>query len=47
VIVAADRGLWAKWLCTTITGLGWYPFLRINRQGRYRPAGTPTFRPLS
>lgn len=47
VIVAGDRGLWAKWLFTAITAVGWHPFLRINRQGQYRPAGAADFRPLS
>jgi hypothetical protein len=47
VIVAADRGLYAKWLFTTITDLGWHPLLRINRQGQYCPAGETVFRPLS
>ena len=30
VIVLADRGLYAKWLFTTIVSLGWHPFLRLN-----------------
>jgi hypothetical protein len=47
VIVAADRGLYAKWLFQTITALGWHPLLRINRQGQYRPEGETRFRPLS
>ena len=47
VIVSADRGLYAKWLFQSIVKLGWHPFLRINRQGQYRPAGAATFRPLS
>lgn len=47
VVVAADRGLYAKWLFTSITGLGWHPLLRINRQGKYCPAGSTSFRPLS
>jgi hypothetical protein len=47
VIVLADRGLYARWLFTTIQSLGWHPYLRINRQGQYRPAGAGTFRPLS
>jgi hypothetical protein len=47
VIVAADRGLYAKWLFQLIVQLGWHPFLRINRQGRYRKLGSTTFRPLS
>jgi hypothetical protein len=46
VIVLADRGLYARWLFTTIQARGWHPYLRINRQGQYRPQGAPTFRPL-
>lgn len=46
VIVAADRGLYAKWLFQVIQKLGWHPYLRINRQGQYCPAGATTFRPL-
>jgi hypothetical protein len=45
VIVAADRGLYAKWLFQIIQTLGWHPYLRINRQGQYRPVGATTFRP--
>jgi hypothetical protein len=47
VIVAADRGLYAKWLFQAIQRLGWHPFLRINRQGQYCPAGATAFRPLN
>jgi hypothetical protein len=47
VIVAADRGLYAKWLFEAITARGWHPFLRINRQGHYCLDGATTFRPLS
>jgi hypothetical protein len=47
VIVAADRGLYARWLFTTIQTVGWHPYLRINRQGQYRPRDATTFRPLS
>jgi Transposase DDE domain len=47
VIVAADRGLYAKWLFQIIQKEGWHPYLRINRQGQYCPAGSSTFRPLS
>jgi hypothetical protein len=47
VIVAADRGLYAKWLFQIIQTLGWHPYLRINRQGLYCPLGAATFRPLS
>jgi hypothetical protein len=39
VIVLADRGLYAKWLFEAITALGWHPLLRINSQGKFRPAG--------
>jgi hypothetical protein len=47
VIVAADRGLYARWLFASIVRLGWHPFLRINRQGLYREAAASSFRPLS
>jgi hypothetical protein len=46
VIVLADRGLYAHGVFTTIQALGWQPFLRINRQGHYRPQPSPVFRPL-
>jgi Transposase DDE domain len=46
VIVAADRGLYAKWLFQVIQQLGWHPYLRINRQGQYRVMGSTTFQPL-
>ena len=47
VIVLADRGLYARWLFTTIQALGWHPCLRINRQGYYRVSPAATFRPLT
>jgi len=47
VIVLADRGLYARWLFTTIQALGWHPFLRINRQGHYRVSTAAPFRPLT
>ncbi|MGQ9725487.1 MAG: transposase [Tepidimonas sp.] len=47
VIVLADRGWYARWLLRTITAMGWHPFLRINRQGQYRPAGATAYQPLS
>jgi len=47
VIVLADRGLYARWLFTTIQALGWHPFLRINRQGHYRIPTASSSRPLS
>lgn len=40
VTVAADRGLYARWLYHRITAVGWHPLLRINRQGTYCPAGS-------
>lgn len=46
VIVLADRGLYARWLFTTIQALGWHPFLRLNRQGHYRVSGATASRPL-
>lgn len=39
VIVLADRGLYAKWLFEAITAWGWHPLVRINDQGKFRPAG--------
>src|ERR671932_2521064 len=47
VLVLADRGSYARWLLNTIQARGWHPFLRINRQGQYRPQGTTCFRSLS
>lgn len=47
VIVLADRGLYAPWLYTAIQAGGWHPFLRINRQGSFRPQAQGRFRPLS
>jgi len=47
VIVLADRGLYAKWLYELIVGLGWHPFLRINRGGKVRTPGQTSFRWLS
>jgi len=46
VIVLADRGLYARWLFTTIVGLGWHPFLRVNLGGTFRPAEEARFRAL-
>jgi hypothetical protein len=47
VIVAADRGLYARWLFEAIQGCGWHPFLRINLRSKYRPKGQADFRPMS
>jgi Transposase DDE domain len=44
VIVLADRGLYARWLFTTIVGLGWHPFLRVNLGGTFRPTTEARFR---
>ena len=44
VIVLADRGLYARWLFTTIVGLGWHPFLRVNLGGTFRPSTEARFR---
>jgi hypothetical protein len=46
VLVMADRGLYAKWLYGEIVRNGWHPFLRINKDGTYRPQGKSNFRPL-
>jgi len=46
VVMLADRGLWAKWLFQEIQVLGWHPFMRINRGGRFRPEGSRRFLPL-
>lgn len=46
VIVAADRGLYARWLYEAIRSCGWHPFLRINLRSTYRPQGTKAFRPM-
>jgi hypothetical protein len=47
VIVAADRGLYARWLFEAIQGCGWHPFLRINLRSQYRPKGAADFRPMA
>lgn len=39
MVVLADRGLYSKELFDAIVTLGWHPLLRINQQGKYRPAG--------
>jgi hypothetical protein len=39
VLVLADRGLYARWLYRHIVSLGWHPFLRINQQAKFQPAG--------
>lgn len=47
VIVAADRGLYARWIYEAIQACGWHPFLRINQRSLYRSKGTDDFRPMS
>jgi DDE family transposase len=47
VIVMSDRGLYAPWLYAKIVSLGWHPFLRINKQGHFRPVEEGTFRSLA
>ena len=47
VIVLADRGLYADWLFRLIVELHWHPFLRINKGGTFRKAGSSQFLPLA
>ena len=47
VIVMSDRGLYAPWLYRKIIALGWHPFMRINKQGNFRPQGEGKFRSLA
>lgn len=47
VIVLADRGLYARWLYKKVVAVGWHPFLRINKQGTFRPQGQQRFRSLA
>jgi hypothetical protein len=47
VIVMSDRGLYAPWLYQHIVSLGWHPFMRINKQGNFRPLDEAAFRGLS
>jgi hypothetical protein len=46
VLVMSDRGLYAPWLYAKIVLLGWHPFMRINKQGNFRPQGEGKFRSL-
>lgn len=47
VIVMSDRGLYAPWLYAKIVSLGWHPFMRINKQGNFRPLDEAQFRGLA
>src|SRR5260370_1509802 len=46
VLVMSDRGLYAPWLYAKIVSLDWHPFMRINKQGHFRPQGEAKFRSL-
>jgi hypothetical protein len=46
VVLLADRGLWARWLCHKAQELGWHPLMRINNGGHFRPDGQAAFVPL-
>lgn len=46
VVLLADRGLWARWLCHKVQDLGWHPLMRINQGGHFRPDGSAAFVPL-
>jgi hypothetical protein len=39
-IVLTDRGLYARWLYRAIVSQHWHPFMRINHQGTFHPAGS-------
>jgi len=39
VMVLAERGWYARWLCRRITRLGWHPCLQSNTGGTFRPKG--------
>ncbi len=43
----SDRGLYAPWLYQHIVSLGWHPFMRINKQGNFRPLNEAQFRGLA
>jgi len=43
----SDRGFYAPWLYAKIVELGFHPFMRINKQGNFRPHGQGTFRSLA
>jgi len=40
VIVLTDRGLYSRALFRAIVGHGWHPFMRVNVQGTFHPAGS-------
>ena len=47
VLVLTDRGLYARWLFRRIVRLGWHPFMRINRNAKFRPDGQRNWLNLS
>ncbi len=40
VIGLTDRGLYARWLYRAIVDHHWHPFMRVNSQGTFHPAGS-------
>src|SRR5262249_36273677 len=46
VLVLADRGVDARWLCRRLTRLGWHPLLRLHVGGTFRPTGQVRGGPL-
>ena len=46
VIVLTDRGLYARWLYRAIVSHRWHPFMRINHQGTFHPAGSARRQPI-
>jgi hypothetical protein len=47
VLVLTDRGLYSPKLFAYICKIGWHPFMRINANGTFCPAGEEAFRPIS
>jgi hypothetical protein len=47
VLVLTDRGLYSPALFHKIQALHWHPFMRIKRDGTFRPLECPVFRPLA
>lgn len=47
VIVLTDRGLYARPLSRAIVGHGWHPFMPVNVQGTFHPAGSDRRQPLA
>ena len=47
VIVLTDRGLYARWLYQAIVAHHWHPFMRVNSQGNFHPAGSDRRRPIA